>query len=97
MNDFIDILLKICGGIGIIYTAGNALAKIFSPYKKLEETVKKHDGYLDNDDKRLKYIEKSNKLNLKCMLALIDHEITGNGINNMSDLKKEVQEFLVEK
>lgn len=90
-------LLAICGAVTVIYGASNAVAKIFSPYKELEKKVKSHSQLFENDDNRLIEIEKTNKLLLKSMLMLIDHEITGNGIDKLKELRSEVRDFLVEK
>ena len=93
----INSVLAICGGLAILYSGISAIAKMLSPYKQLEDTVNRHNKILDNDNKRLEYMEESNKLTLKCMLTLIDHEITGNGIDGMKTLKKEINDFLLDK
>lgn len=90
-------LLAICGAVTVIYGAANAVTKIFSPYKELEKKVKNYSLLFENDNNRLDELEKTNKLLLKCMFTLIDHEITGNGVENLKELRSEVRDFLVEK
>ena len=77
------------------------LWKIVKEWKKpsddLKSTVNKHDALLDNDNKRLKDIEDSNQMILKCLLVIINHSITGNGIEKMKDIREELQDFLINK
>ena len=60
-------------------------------------TLDKHDALLDNDNRRLKEIEDSNRMILQCLLVLINHSITGNGIEKMKDIREELQDFLINK
>lgn len=32
----------------------------------------------------------------RCLLVLIDHEITGNSVENLKSMKRELQNFLVD-
>ena len=77
------------------------LWKIVKEWKKpsddLKSTVNKHDALLDNDNKRLKDIEDSNQMILKCLSVIINHSITGNGIEKMKDIREELQDFLINK
>ena len=77
------------------------LWKIVKEWKKpsddLKSTVDKHDALLDNDNKRLKEIEDSNRMILQCLLVLINHSITGNGIEKMKDIREELEAFLINK
>ena len=77
------------------------LWKIVKEWKKpsddLKSTVNKHDALLDNDNKRLKDIEDSNQMILKCLLVIINHSITGNGIEKMKVIREELQDFLINK
>lgn len=77
------------------------LWKIVKEWKKpsddLKSTVDKHDALLDNDNKRLKEIEDSNRMILQCLLVLINHDITGNGIEKMKGIREELEAFLINK
>lgn len=91
---FFNTLLKLAGSIAVIYGGVNVIIKIFTPYKKLNDTVEDHTDVIQSYDKRLEYLEDANKLSLRCMLSLIDHQITGNGVNSMSAVRKDIEEFL---
>ena len=88
-------------GFCVLVTSLWGLWKIVKEWKKpsedLKATVEKHDALLDNDNKRLKEIEDSNRKILQCLLVIINHDITGNGIEQMKSARDELQEFLINK
>lgn len=71
--------------------------EIHKPSDDLRKTVAKHSELLDNDNKHLKEHEESNRMILKCLLVIINHEITGNGIETMKEARDDLQKYLVEK
>lgn len=93
----LDVLLKLLAFIITLGGAITVLTRWFAPYKTLKEKVNKHEELLDNDNKRLQEIEEDNKMLCKCMLALLDHEITGNSTEKLKKTRKEVEEYLINK
>lgn len=86
--------LRICrcclgGGYKII-------KELRKPSDDLRDKVEKHERLLDNDNKRIHKIEESNQLILRCMLDLINHAITGNGIEKMKETRDVLQDFLID-
>lgn len=82
-------------GISIL---GKPLDKIKDMHNKDMKTLKEHiDELQDNKANRkdVEAIEKQLNLTLKIQLGLLEHAITGNHINNLEELKKEAQEFLI--
>ena len=86
-----------CSFIAALYGIGKIVKEIRKPNDDLKETVAKHDNLLDKDNKRLMEIEDSNQMVLKCLLVIINHDITGNGIEKMKQARDELQEFLIDK
>ena len=88
-------------GFCALVTSLWGLYKIVKEWKKpsddLKKTVEKHIELLDVDNKRLKEIENSDKMILQCLLAIINHNITGNGIDRMKEIRDELQEFIIKK
>ena len=88
-------------GFCALVTSLLGLYKIVKEWKKpsddLKKTVEKHSELLDVDNKRLKEIENSDKMILQCLLAIINHNITGNGIDRMKEIRDELQEFIIKK
>lgn len=99
-----ELILAGAGGLVVLYNAGSALLKMTNPFVRLkrsiddhEERLNKHDEYFTNDNKRINGTEDSNKMVCKCLLALLEHEITGNGIDKLKTTKTELQNFLINK
>ena len=90
-------ILGFCALLTAIWGAWKIVKEIKKPNDDLKEKVTEHDMLLDNDDKRLASIEESNKMTLQCLLVIINHEITGNGIEKMKAARDELQEYLINK
>ena len=88
-------------GFCALITALWGIWKIVKEFKKpnddLKETVEKHERLLNNDNNRLEDIENSNKMMLQCLLVMINHNITGNGIDKLKETRDELQKFLINK
>ena len=88
-------------GFCALMTALWGVWKIVKEFKKpnddLKKKVEKHDALLDTDNRRLGDIEESNKMMLQCLLVMINHNITGNGIDKLRETRDELQEFLIKK
>ena len=101
-------IVTISAAIGVI---AKALDKARAPEKEqnerldahekrlnaLDEIVVKFREYFDNDDKRFKAIEKSNKITQNALLALLKHSINGNDIESLKEAEKSLEEYLIEK
>ena len=106
--DIINIFLGACG---LITATAGAFAVIYSVVQKAkspnrmqnerldkhEEWLKKHDALLDNDNKRLNALEKSNSLTMKALLALLKHSIDGNDTAGMKKVRDELEEYLIDR
>lgn len=94
-------LAAIAGAIALIAKAINALK---APNKhqderltELEEKTKKHDGMLDNDNRRLNSLEEGRRMEHRALLALLKHGIDNNNIEAMKASTKEIQDYLISK
>lgn len=56
------------------------------------EAVEEH---LDNDNKRLNSLEESNRLMLRGMVQLLEHEIDGNHTELLKDVKDDIETYLI--
>ncbi len=97
MNITWELILGVAGGVVVIFNAIKAILNLANPVMSLKTKIEKHDKMLDNDNKRLNSFEKSNNMLCKSMLALLEHEITGNSVERLKKVKTEMQEFLIEK
>ncbi len=92
-----ELILAIAGGIVVLINAIKAIGNFISPVTDIKKKLSKHDELLGNDNKRLTSIEQTNKMICKSLVALLDHEITGNGIEKLKTTKTEMQNYLIEK
>ena len=63
----------------------------------LEEIAVKFREYFDNDDRRFKEIEKSNKITQAALLALLKHSLNGNDKESLKNAEKSLEEYLIDK
>jgi hypothetical protein len=90
-------ILGFCALITAIWGVYKIVKEIKKPNEDLKAKVDKHDRLLDDDNERLKDVEQSNKMILQCLLVIINHDITGNGIDKMKHCRDELQEYLINK
>lgn len=53
--------------------------------------------YNDKDYKKLQSLEDMQKQQSKCLAAMLNHQITGNGIDEMKKIRDELLENIIEK
>lgn len=91
----------IAGAVVIVLNVVKALRKPNedqnSRLTKLEERVAKHDELFDNDKQRLEAIEAGNRFTHRALLALLDHGIDGNNVEQMRNAKADLQRHLIER
>ena len=90
-------ILWLCGLISALWGVWKIVKELKKPNDNLRLTVDKHEKLLNSDDKRLRSIEDSNKMILQSLLVIINHDITGNGIEKKKEAREELQEFLINK
>ena len=92
-NDLLYIFGFIASAWGVI--------KIYKEWQKpktdLVDKVETHEDLLKKYDERLDRIEGTDKLALQSLLVLINHAITGNGIEQLKDARDDLQKFLINK
>lgn len=96
-------LLSIFGAITAIAAGASAIAKMFSPFKELQKRVSEHDERLRKGDEKFDAIEElmtkqlaTQRMICKSLLVIMNHEITGNGIEKLKDQQEELQRFLID-
>ena len=100
----IETILAFFGGIVCISGGVSAMIKLFNPFKRLKAQVEEHEDKLQNDFRKfenlnsdMKEIEKSNRIICKSLLVIMNHDITGNGIDKLKEQKDKMEQFLVDK
>lgn len=101
----ISVFLQICAGIVCI---GGAIGYIFRGFKFMKqpvdnnkEMIKKHQKYLEDDDKRLSRLEDAIMGSSECLRLLMEvmhtmlaHFEDGNHTKELSNEKKKIEDYL---
>jgi hypothetical protein len=90
-------ILGFCGFVAALWGVWKIVKEIKKPSDDLKKKVDHHEELLNNDNERLKEIEQSNKMILNCMFVMINHDLTGNGIDKMKEARDDLQKYLIEK
>ena len=90
-----DQILALCAFVTAIWGVYKIIKEVRKPSDDLKSKVETHDKLLESDNRRLNEVEQSNKLILQSLLVIVNHEISGNGIEAMKKQRDELQEFLV--
>lgn len=88
-------IMGLCALITALWGIWKIVKEFRKPNDDLRNKVDTHQRLLETDNKRLKEIEDSNKMILQCLLVIINHDITGNGIDKMKTARDELQEYLI--
>ena len=67
------------------------------PNEEKTKMLLEHDKKLADMDKRLQTIEETAKLQLQSSLVSINHAIAGNGIEQLKEMRDDIQEYLINK
>ena len=93
----VELILSICGGVSIV---GGAFAVVWKVVKPMVEIAKKFDA-MDKAhteySARLDKLEDMQKVQSRCLAAILDHMITGNGIDHMKDIKDDLLTSIIDK
>ena len=106
MTDLWAIVLAAASAIVLL---SNAIEKIVKAVKaakapenaqnmkiaEIEDRLKKVEGKLEADKKRIDDANNCNHVLTKGMLALLDHGINGNNIDQMKDARHDVETYLI--
>lgn len=74
-----------------LWAVYKVLIEIQEPRKALEKKVETLDKWHREDHERIKEMEEQQRLMLKSLYLLIEHEITGNGIVDFKEIKSEIE------
>lgn len=66
-------------------------------FDELKKTVAELKGFQKTDHQELHKIEIGIEKTCKCVLAITDHELTGNSVDKLRAAKDEMQDYLITK
>lgn len=106
MNEMWSIVLAVASAIVLLSNAVEKIAKAAKAAKAPEnaqnQKIAEIESRLDNlereimrDEKQLKDARECNHVITKGVLALLDHGINGNNIDQMKDARQDVEAYLI--
>ena len=88
-------LAFLLGLIASLWAVVKIMTEIKKPHEELEEKVKVLERWHKEDHERLKEVERTEQLILESLLSLIEHEITGNGVEKFKELQHTITNYLI--
>lgn len=92
-----DQIIWFCSFVAGLWGLWKIVKEAKKPNDDLKAKVEKHDQFLDKDNKRLEEVEASNQMILQSLLVIINHEITGNGVEKMKTVRDSLEEYLIKR
>ncbi len=108
VSDAVSWLLAVAGALVVLANAWEKIMKAIKAAKApnaeqdkrigdLEAWKKSADDKFDNDNKRIGKLESGDRVTHKALLALLDHSLDGNNVQQMQEAKASLQDHLVSK
>lgn len=88
-----DIILFL-GLITAIWGVYKITVEISEPRKALEKKVDTLETWHKEDHERIKKMEEGQKVTLRTLYVLTEHEITGNGTSDFKALKNDIERII---
>lgn len=108
LESFVTVLLWLCGAIVAMAGAVAVVVRFWKwAHRTSDEnavTLGEIETYLASDKRRIESLERyqatndaQNKMILKALVALLGHEIDGNHVDKLSDIRDSIQDYLIER
>ncbi len=94
--EFVQTILSVCGAVSIVGGAGAVVVKVIKPAFRMTKRVEQLEEYNEKDYKSIKALEEMQKQQSKCLAAMLNHQITGNGIESMKKIRDELLESIID-
>ena len=105
-QDFVTLILGICGAITCIAGALAVIVKAVTAAKQpnktqdqrldsIEKRLNAHDKLFEKDNCRIKTIEEGNRVTQRALLALLSHAINGNNTDELKKAEADLSEYLI--
>lgn len=107
-QEIVTSILAIASAIVLLSNASEKIVKAWQAAKRpndqqnerieaLEKWQKEVDSKLNSDHERFENLDKGTRVTQRALLALLDHGIDGNNIEQMQHAKEELQNHLIDR
>lgn len=94
--EHLQFFLSLCGGISIIGGAVAVIWKVIAPAWRLNNRVAEVESRDAELLRRLTSLEDMQKVQSKCLSAMLNHLITGNGVEAMKDIRDDLLASIID-
>ncbi len=106
MSEWLQITLAICGAIITVLTVWNMVESRVKSIKEptqtlssrvavIESKIEEYEQRFKRDKERIEEIERGNRITQRSLLALLNHDLIGDNVEEMTDVKKELENYLI--
>ncbi len=106
MSEWWQLTLVICGAIITILTVWNMIESRVKAIKEptqtlssrvavIESKIEEYEQRFKRDKEKIEEIEKGNRITQRTLLALLNHDLIGDNIDEMNDVKRELENYLI--
>lgn len=106
MSEWLQITLAICGAIITVLTVWNMVESRVKSIKEptqtlssrvavIESKIEEYEQRFKRDKEKIEEIEKGNRITQRSLLALLNHDLIGDNVEEMTDVKKELENYLI--
>lgn len=92
-------LLAAAGGVVTLWNGFKALRELFAPYAKIKKdlagAIQKENQHEEEANQRFEKLEATTQAMLTGLVALVNHEIDGNGIQGLKDARTELLNHII--
>lgn len=97
VRDFVIVLAALLAFIVLIWNAVKAFREWRKPADDLQSWRRDVDQKLNRDNDRLNELEKSDRVILRGINAMLSHEINGNSKEKLLESQKEITNYLIDR
>lgn len=94
--EIMQAILAVCGGISIIGGAGAVIVKVVKPAVSLNKRVEEVESEAETQKKEIAELKRLQAGTIQALVAIIDHEITGNHIDGLKKTKQDLMKLITE-
>lgn len=96
ITETINTILAVCGGISIIGGACAVIWKWVKPAVNFKDRIERLEEKSDNDYEAIQRIEDMQAAMCQALIAIMDHDITGNHVEGLKKTKADLIKKLTE-
>ena len=93
LHDFYFFLILIASIWGVV----KVYRELKQPSDNIKQLVESHDEWLRRDLQRIRRVEDCQDLLLECLYSIVEHELTGNGLETFKEVQNDIHDYLVKR